>query len=434
MAAADELSPEAQPSPPGLIRARLGTDILTAVPRGLALLSGVTGIVMAGCQGPVHAPDALVSTVRDSAGVRIVENEAPAPASRLPWVIGSGPSVSVGALDGDAPYQLFGVEDAMRLADGRILIANSGTSEVRVFDEAGVFIESWGREGEGPGEFVSLTDLMEWPGDSVMAWDFGQDRLTLFDQAGGLGRTFSPLLGPDLEPGSAVGVLPDGTILTAGRVPWAGQEPVTGLVRRSREYALVDRSGQDRVDLGLHPDEEYFIKGERLAIMRHPFRRLNHTEVWGARAIIAPSDRYEIRGYGEDGALEVLVRRAHTLRPVTQADLDAHLAGRVAESDPAERSALGQLFDGFPLVESFPAFSHVLVDTTGDLWVKEYARPGDDRSVWTVFDGEGRVRGLVETPPGLLLYEIGPDYLLGRATGELDVERVELWSLARSEG
>ena len=43
--------------------------------------------------------------------------------------------------------------------------------------------------------------------------------------------------------------------------------------------------------------------------------------------------------------------------------------------------------------------------------------------------------GFVETPAGLQdIYEIGEDYILGRATDELGVEYVQVWSLSRSGG
>ena len=38
----------------------------------------------------------------------------------------------------------------------------------------------------------------------------------------------------------------------------------------------------------------------------------------------------------------------------------------------------------------------------------------------------------VETPVGLRIYEIGADYLLGHATDEFGIERVELWPFNRT--
>ena len=42
--------------------------------------------------------------------------------------------------------------------------------------------------------------------------------------------------------------------------------------------------------------------------------------------------------------------------------------------------------------------------------------------------------GFVETPPTLLIYKIGEDYILGKVMDDLGVEYVQLWSLDRSFG
>ena len=52
-------------------------------------------------------------------------------------------------------------------------------------------------------------------------------------------------------------------------------------------------------------------------------------------------------------------------------------------------------------------------------------------ALWTVFDPDGLALGFVETPPELVIYEIGEDYILGKVKDDLGVEYVQLWSLDR---
>ena len=87
-----------------------------------------------------------------------------------------------------------------------------------------------------------------------------------------------------------------------------------------------------------------------------------------------------------------------------------------------------------PLVDAYPAFGEILSDRAGYLWVREYRASGAEGAVWAVFDPEGRIQGLVETPPGLRIFEIGEDYILGWARDDLGVEYVQLWSLSREAG
>ncbi len=96
-----------------------------------------------GASGPAVA-------VRDSAGITIVENSGSVPTGGG-WSIAAEPELVIGTFEGDPEYQLFQVEGALRLPDGRIAIGNTGSGEIRIFDASGVFLRSLGRKGEGPG-------------------------------------------------------------------------------------------------------------------------------------------------------------------------------------------------------------------------------------------------------------------------------------------
>ena len=124
----------------------------TAFVIGAALVGG--GFV-ASCgdegPGPVPLTDGPQYGVRDSAGIRIAENPRTAPDSRLAWRVGTDPLVSIGTPEAAADFQLHKVEDATRLADGRIVVANGGSMELLVFDATGQCLASWGGQGEGPG-------------------------------------------------------------------------------------------------------------------------------------------------------------------------------------------------------------------------------------------------------------------------------------------
>ena len=87
--------------------------------------------------------------------------------------------------------------------------------------------------------------------------------------------------------------------------------------------------------------------------------------------------------------------------------------------------------DGQPFPETMPAYEGVIVDEEGNLWVEEYRAPGDEQPRWTVFDSTGVMLGLIETPPRFRIFQIGSDFVLGRQTDSLDVERVQLYRLRK---
>lgn len=67
-------------------------------------------LASSGC-GDAAVPNLPASQVRDSAGIRIVENARPAADSRLPWRIGTEPTVSIGEVTGEEAYMLHHTTD-----------------------------------------------------------------------------------------------------------------------------------------------------------------------------------------------------------------------------------------------------------------------------------------------------------------------------------
>ena len=138
----------------------------THIPATLSVLSAMA------CQSD-GAPGGPMSQLHDSAGIQIVENARPPDGSRLGWRFDPEPTVSIGVLEGDEPHMLFNVSDATRLTDGRIVVINGGTMEMRVFDGSGAHVATWGGRGEGPGEFTDLHQVERLTGDSTIAWGWG---------------------------------------------------------------------------------------------------------------------------------------------------------------------------------------------------------------------------------------------------------------------
>ena len=394
------------------------------------LLAGVLPALTTACEGREGGHPARVP-VRDSAGVEIVENECPVAGSTLGWRVGDSAVLSIGGLEGGEPYNLYGVADATRLSDGRIAVANSGSGEIRVFAADGNHLATMGGIGEGPGEFDrdALDGVSWWPGDSIMASSALQKQVAIFDAAGRHGRTVRLSSGHD----SIVGVLPDGTLLAHPRtLSTVRLDPQGPPIRRwGVDFGLLLADGQLRASLGVHPGEEWTVQPARTAAGLHPFGRTTLSATWGELAVVTPNDRYEIRAYRSDGALARIVRLDHELRAQTPADLEAWMSEMFDDLPEEAERQYRAMAEDVPLLESFPAFSAIQSDRLGYLWVREYNLPGEHRHLWTVFGPDGRVEGLVETPPGLRIFEIGEDHLLVKTRDEMGVERVQLRPLER---
>ena len=373
----------------------------------------------------------LHTITRDSADSRIIENPRPPEGSRV-WRVGPEPAVSIGEREGEDPYMLHQVRDATKLDDGRILVANGGDNELRVFDAFGTWLETWGGTGEGPGEFGDLSHVDTWPGDSIIAWHGPRRGISVFDSEGNFGRGFALEIDADDPFGLYVfpaAVTAAGSIL-AGQLPDVFDRVVV---------ELRDADGRVLSSLGRHPGVERHrvetVSGsERMMMMYETIFGPAVAQVpWGDLVVHTLGDRYEIKAFAEDGKLARIVRREHASRPPTAAEIEAYIEEQVSGYPDELVAEQRRRYRSVPVAERMPAFTSVFVDRLHHLWVEEYELPGEERpgSLWTVFDPEGRVLGFVETPEGLEILEIGEDYILGRWLDELGVEHVRVWPLER---
>lgn len=99
------------------------------------------------------------------------------------WHVSEAPLVEIGVADGDERYQLFRVRGAVRPTANLIVVANTGTQELRYFDRRGRFLHRVGGRGRGPGEFQWLRQVYAVSPDSIAAYD-DVGRLSYFDGAG----------------------------------------------------------------------------------------------------------------------------------------------------------------------------------------------------------------------------------------------------------
>ena len=406
------------------------------IPITLVAVAALILLPALACQQHDTGTSALRSQTRDSAGIQVVENPAPPAGSRLEWRIEPEPSVSIGRREGEEPDLLHRAMDATILADGRIVVANGGSGELRFFDSTGRHLASRGGQGEGPGEFDGLVSVAHWAGDSIVAWYAGSRLgISVFDSGGNYGRMIE--INDGTQPGwldpTAASV--HGSILAV--YSWEDRDTLV--------LQLLDGEGAVRTSLGALPSWEPYLMHEgteREMLYWKIFGREPVWGLWGDLVVFGVSNRYEIKAFGADGSLVRIVRREHRPRSPTPEDLDDFIEDRrirYNDSDPSE-------YRSVPVAEYFPAFAsgtdslggqrpgEIMTDAVDHLWVREYDLPGEERAapLWTVFDPEGHVLGFVETPAGLTIFEIGEDYIVGHSFDELDIEYVQVWPLDRS--
>lgn len=381
----------------------------------------------------------VTATVRDSAGVAIVESTGLPPLNGGGWSVDTIPFLSIGTVEGEEAYELMGVVGAHRSGDGTVTVLDNGTHEVRVFDGTGMHLRTFGRDGEGPGEFrtPNLSGVVGY--DTLVIIDASNDRFTLVHPVDGFVRQ-SRVSEEVIQYLYSTGVFSDGSILFAEDFERdAHDERSAGLHRGVAVFRSCTPEGVLGTDFGRFRGSELWldvVERENDSFVRHSVTRFGkrpQATVAGDLFFLGEQDSFEIKVFRRTGELVKLIRLDREPVVITeeldQIDIEERIATYARNENSARR--LRRVYEEHENPEHFPAHGRMVADALGYLWVQEYPIPGEGDPAWLVFDPDGRLAARVSLPTGLNIFEIGSDYVMGEIRDDLDVEYVQLFALDR---
>lgn len=390
----------------------------------LALVAAVPPLGACGSDEGRRPPSLLMED-----GIAVIENHTPKWEDETRWRVGDRPLATIGRVDGFAPELLSRVEGALRLRDGRIVIANGSTQELRFYGRDGRFLHSTGRAGLGPGEFRGLTWLGQCQADSLFAYDFSNARVSVFDEHGSFARSFTLRTSQRGRKPYSLSCHRSGRLAVMAWPARSAGMPAGILFRPPVRMDLQGADGEVVRVLGEVPGEErYRSEG---GSGPHPLGRKTVYAVTGDRMYLGTADTYEIGVYGPDGSPRARIRwPAEDLR-ISPAQLSRFRSNHLAATSPERRAAAERWLRDLQFPDSFPAYSDLLVDSEGHLWVARYLRPDEEAPRWDVFDPDGAWLGTINLPPRFEILQVGSDFVLGRWLDEWDVEHVRIYGLSR---
>jgi hypothetical protein len=318
--------------------------------------------------------------IRDSAGVRIIEN-GPRLTSPIAFRLGDKPTFDYGGLKDDPVDELSnrnGYPRARRLSSGNVVLTDA--TRLLFFDASGKRIKAFGRAGDGPGEFRQVQDVCETHGDTVLVVD-GRRPLTRLTRAGELLGTVPVPEGQYAEESVCFS---DGTYALMSRVP-TGDRNAPAVYRFTRF--------SPKAELNLIADHQ-----------GGPFdaavRTYNPKFVFGDHLYFVNSDAYEIQAYDKNGKL-TLIRTTDKQVPLSdeQKGLGMGVRGGASPSEieDSRRRAIAN-----STTKYVPTVRRMFVDLAGRIWLEDW-QPTEDvtkATAWTAFDSTGRLLGRLALPGG----------------------------------
>ncbi len=390
---------------------------------GLTVSLILAAALGSGCdQSGPGTPGDLTTTIDTVDGVIRVTNTGTPPEWQLTPVVSIGPkTLAVG--DG-GPEEFAEVRSVALGPDNEVFIADGDNAEVRVFGLDGEHRHTFGRHGEGPGEFSDITSLA-WVGDRLLALDLIGGRIGEFSAGG---ETLGQRKAPGRWGGSmalrfypvgadeaySVSHVADATGMT---VVFVGQTSAgeTGDTLRFRED-LLDQSITCEYNEGWISFFEIVYSPK---LIQHPGP--------GGVMYHARTDMYRI----------AVTRGADTLR-VIERTLPAE--GVTDEEWASATEEFRTFLDETPGADCDPRRPHrpatkpfineIFLAPDGRLWV-EVIRTAGNR--WEVFDPEGRL--LAKLPlhqwKERSVPAFSPDHMITIRLDSLDLDHVDVWRIDR---
>lgn len=359
------------------------------------------------------------------------------------WAVSTEPTVMIGGADEREGYLLQQAAGATRLSDGRIVVADMGSAEVRYYDSLGTHLVTAGGDGEGPGEFRFIMQIQRLPGDTLLVlsrqpgltWlspngEYLRSERVNLDQVARLPCRISEGNWQLLRDGTLLTVLEDNFYGSACPSPPPSPWRMSGVLVRSTTFDGTFDT------LGIFPATE---------------RNSPNYRVYGRSLVLAfGSDRIYAGDTGGEGILalsfggDTLLSYQTPWDPVpVPPEARREDVRRFVRPDGTE-----QIGNPYLYPDHYPLFGRLLADDAGFLWVMAYpvlmepisswmldrlygalVEKGGAR--WRVLGPDGRMVTELRTPPKFFPLEIGEDYVLGVSKDDLDVQAIELHALVR---
>lgn len=331
--------------------------------------------------------------------------------------------LQIGLLDGPAPYLFGRLSGIVEDSTGRIFVSDFSANEIRVFDPAGGFLFSFGREGQGPGEFRGPCCLALSPEGELWARDGGNRRYVGFRIASDRAEPIATLrmAHSDGMHYAPLSFAPDEFIDIGYHTSPAG-------LLQLQRFHLGDSGSVLRSELVEEPSSAQLgtvVKGERTTRQFFP-------QPYGPRFLVA---------YGSDGiwASAVSSRDIVTLHDLGGATRTIN--GQTKDGPPLssdDRASAERMIDGFmqmgggirsdypEIPERKAPLAGLMFDQAGQLWVS-LNTVAEQPARAILYDREGRIVGETTWPRHVSLAFpawIGRDHAIGITTDSLGVQRI----------
>lgn len=348
------------------------------------------------------------------------------------WQVYPDPELDVGSLS--SADQFNRVLAVFRLKEGRMLVVDEATRELRTYSPSGILLRIAGGRGGGPGEFQGIFWLRRFGRDSLIAFDLLLRRLSIFDDGGNVVRMV-PFKGsvPQRVLSAVEGLLSNGNVVAR----WSSMQRDADRMISNDQIVVTAPSGETVRVLGDFVGGR-LVKGPPTdggpATLDMPlFDRRTFVATSGDRVYVGDNSSPEIAVYDALGRRRFSVRTSPGMRPISTSTRRRAIAARLdlrgIQGPQREIEARAQ--DAMITHKEMPSYSAIVLSEEGLLWVREYAETVADAERWRVYNDSGSEIGVVVMPQGFSMHSAGGSFVAGVWKDQADVEHARVYRIRR---
>lgn len=398
-------------------------------------------------QIPTTRSTAVCAAVIIAAGCQTDAGSAPDAFEDNLWTL-SERELRIGSVD-DPDYMIGFIGGITLGPDGLLYTLEWTEGSIRRWTPDGEPAGSFGRRGEGPGEFEQASS-MGFFGDSLWVWDTEAYRVSYFDLDGEFLGSVSPRvdIGTMEEwPPRPDRPLRDGTFI--GRSPMVGYAMADGTLKEA-PIVRLDADGNRLARIWANPVERHNVfsitSGEMRRFSSQPFADDYFPSVGDNGVLVV--DRRAWTGEGEasvkvvqiglDGDTVFSAAVPYDPVPLSAERFDSAVAARVERwrSSPAFADE-GKIRDEMYRPAYLPAVSGVMRAADGAIWLRRFdpvaSEDGETMYEWWVLDAEGAPLARALIPADLRVAVIDGDTVWGIEVDELDVQYIVRYGVVKGE-
>jgi len=295
-------------------------------------------------------------TIEEENGIRVVKNPAEPMYGEL--VLELEEDLSIGSVE-DENTLFYRIGDIAVDSQSNIYVLDSGNHRIQKFDKNGNYLQTIGRKGEGPGEFMRPFNIFLDEQGNIYVMELR--KLNLFDSKGNYIKSF---VLPTFIMGFTAG--PEGNII--------GHGFISSEKAQNFGVMILDSEGKIIKNIAEFPGMRTVSRGNSAFSFTHSYRpQLSFSPVEKKGAVYGYGSEYKLIVADFSGETSLIIEKDEPAQSITRREKDKIIDDTLERTadDEHGRWPRDVVEEGADFPDHRPLFNGIATDDTGRIYVRK---------------------------------------------------------------